>query len=80
MSHLPGIDRIVEAATAINPKIYLVLGGFHMVTATDEAIAKTVSTLKDVYKISNIAPGHCTASRPSRLCKGRLDLITSMPA
>jgi len=56
----PGIDKIVEAATAINPKIHLVLGGFHMVTATDEGIAKTVSSLKDVYKVSNIAPGHCT--------------------
>ena len=55
----PGIDKIVEAATAINPKIHLVLGGFHMVTAPDEGIAKTVSSLK-VYKVSNIAPGHCT--------------------
>src|SRR3954453_11609545 len=42
----PGIDKIVEAATAINPKIHLVLGGFHMVTATDEGIAKKILSLK----------------------------------
>ena len=56
----PGIDKIVEAAAAINPKIHLIAGGFHLVVASDEIIAKTVVTLKEVYKVSNIAPGHCT--------------------
>ena len=27
----PGIDKIVEAAAAINPKIHLIAGGFHLV-------------------------------------------------
>ncbi len=27
----PGIEKIVEAATAINPKIHLIAGGFHLV-------------------------------------------------
>ena len=26
----PGIEKIVEAATAINPKIHLIAGGFHL--------------------------------------------------
>jgi len=56
----PGIDKIVEAAAAINPKIHLIAGGFHLVVASDEIIAKTVVSLKEVYKVSNIAPGHCT--------------------
>jgi 7,8-dihydropterin-6-yl-methyl-4-(beta-D-ribofuranosyl)aminobenzene 5'-phosphate synthase len=56
----PGIEKIVEAATAINPKIRLIAGGFHLVTAPDEAIAKAVTTLKDTFKVENIAPGHCT--------------------
>jgi len=56
----PGIDKILEAAAAINPKIHLVAGGFHLVVANDEAIAKTVVSLREVYKVSNIAPGHCT--------------------
>lgn len=56
----PGIERIVEAATAINPRIHLIAGGFHLVVAADEAIEKVVTALKDKYKVENIAPGHCT--------------------
>src|SRR5947208_11914399 len=56
----PGIERIVEAATAINPKIRLVAGGFHLVVAPDEVIARAVASLKDTFKVENIAPGHCT--------------------
>jgi 7,8-dihydropterin-6-yl-methyl-4-(beta-D-ribofuranosyl)aminobenzene 5'-phosphate synthase len=56
----PGIERIVEAATAINPKIHLIAGGFHLVAATDDAIEKIVTALKDKFKVENIAPGHCT--------------------
>src|SRR5436305_9172123 len=56
----PGIENIVKAATAINPKIHLIAGGFHLVVAPDDVIARTVSTLKDTYKVEHIAPGHCT--------------------
>jgi 7,8-dihydropterin-6-yl-methyl-4-(beta-D-ribofuranosyl)aminobenzene 5'-phosphate synthase len=56
----PGIDRIVEAATAINPKIHLIVGGFHLVAASDEVIAKLVTALNEKYKVEYIAPGHCT--------------------
>ena len=56
----PGIEKIVEAATAINPRIRLIAGGFHLVVAPDDAIARTVATLKDTFKVENIAPGHCT--------------------
>ncbi|WP_342726683.1 MBL fold metallo-hydrolase [Bradyrhizobium sp. B097] len=55
----PGIERIVEAATAINPKIHLIAGGFHLVVAADDAIDKIVIALKDKFKVENIAPGHC---------------------
>src|SRR5260221_4590043 len=56
----PGIEKIVEAATAINPKIHLIAGGFHLVVASDDVIAKTVAALKDTSKVERIAPGHCT--------------------
>jgi 7,8-dihydropterin-6-yl-methyl-4-(beta-D-ribofuranosyl)aminobenzene 5'-phosphate synthase len=56
----PGIERIVEAAAAINPKIRLIAGGFHLVIAPDDVIAKAVTALKDRFKVENIAPGHCT--------------------
>jgi 7,8-dihydropterin-6-yl-methyl-4-(beta-D-ribofuranosyl)aminobenzene 5'-phosphate synthase len=56
----PGIERIVEAATGINPRIHLIAGGFHLVVAPDEAIAKVVTALKDRFKVDSVAPGHCT--------------------
>ena len=56
----PGIDKIVEAAATINPKIHLIAGGFHLVAASDDAISKIVATLKDTFKVEIIAPGHCT--------------------
>jgi 7,8-dihydropterin-6-yl-methyl-4-(beta-D-ribofuranosyl)aminobenzene 5'-phosphate synthase len=56
----PGIDKIVEAAATINPKIHLIVGGFHLVVASDDVISKVVATLKDTFKVEKIAPGHCT--------------------
>ena len=56
----PGIEKIVEAAAAIKPKIQLIAGGFHLVVAADDVIAKAVATLKETYKVESIAPGHCT--------------------
>jgi 7,8-dihydropterin-6-yl-methyl-4-(beta-D-ribofuranosyl)aminobenzene 5'-phosphate synthase len=56
----PGIEKIVEAAAAINPKIRFIAGGFHLVVAPDDGIAKVVATLKDTFKVETIAPGHCT--------------------
>jgi len=65
----PGIDKIVEAAAAINPKINLVVGGFHLVVAQDEVIAKIVTALKDTFKVENVAPGHCTGEPTFRALK-----------
>lgn len=56
----PGIEKIIEAASAINPKIHYVLGGFHLVNAPDEGIAKIAASLRDTWKVQNVAPGHCT--------------------
>lgn len=56
----PGIERIVEAAAAINPRIRLVIGGFHLVVAPDDMVMKVVTALKDRFKAEYIAPGHCT--------------------
>src|SRR5215204_2355188 len=36
----PGIEKIVEAAAAINLKIHLIAGGFHLLVATDDVISK----------------------------------------
>jgi len=56
----PGIDKIVDAAAKINPRIHLVAGGFHLVVSKDEEIDNIVSSLRDTYKVAYVAPGHCT--------------------
>jgi 7,8-dihydropterin-6-yl-methyl-4-(beta-D-ribofuranosyl)aminobenzene 5'-phosphate synthase len=56
----PGIDKIVESATAINPRIHFIAGGFHLVVAPDPDIEKIVTALHDRFKVEYVAPGHCT--------------------
>jgi 7,8-dihydropterin-6-yl-methyl-4-(beta-D-ribofuranosyl)aminobenzene 5'-phosphate synthase len=56
----PGIEKIVETAASINPKIHLIAGGFHLVVASDDVVARTVAALKDTFKVESVAPGHCT--------------------
>jgi len=55
-----GIDNIVKAATAINPRIRLVAGGLHLVVAKDAEIEATVAALRDTYRVGWVALGHCT--------------------
>jgi 7,8-dihydropterin-6-yl-methyl-4-(beta-D-ribofuranosyl)aminobenzene 5'-phosphate synthase len=56
----PGIDKIVEAATAINKHIHFIAGGFHLVVAKDPDIEKIATALRDTYRVDYVAPGHCT--------------------
>jgi len=56
----PGIDKIAQAASAINPRIHLIAGGFHLVVSSDPDIEKMVVALRDTFKVEYVAPGHCT--------------------
>jgi 7,8-dihydropterin-6-yl-methyl-4-(beta-D-ribofuranosyl)aminobenzene 5'-phosphate synthase len=56
----PGIERIVEAATAIDKRVRLVLGGFHLPAAKDEEVSRIATALHDGFKVERLAPGHCT--------------------
>jgi len=56
----PGIDKIVETASGINPRIHFVAGGFHLVVSSDPDIERTVTALHDSFKVEYVAPGHCT--------------------
>ena len=56
----PGIDKIVEAASTIDPRIHLIVGGFHLVVASDADIQKIVTALHDTFHVQYVAPGHCT--------------------
>lgn len=56
----PGIDKIVAAASGINPRVHLIAGGFHLVTAGDSDIDRIATALHDQFKVKYVAPGHCT--------------------
>ena len=56
----PGIEKIVEAASAIDTRIRLVAGGFHLVVAKDPEIEHVAMALHDTYHVEYVAPGHCT--------------------
>jgi 7,8-dihydropterin-6-yl-methyl-4-(beta-D-ribofuranosyl)aminobenzene 5'-phosphate synthase len=56
----PGIERIVEAAAKIDPKIYSIFGGFHLSDTSDKDATEIVTALHDKWKIERIAAGHCT--------------------
>lgn len=56
----PGVERIVKAATAIDERVHLVVGGFHMPTAPDAEIQRVADVLKSTLHVQHLAPGHCT--------------------
>jgi len=56
----PGIDKIIAAASTVNPRVHLIAGGFHLVVASDLDIDKVVSALHDQFKVEYVTPGHCT--------------------
>jgi len=58
----PGIDNIVKTVAAIDPRIHLIAGGFHLVVSKDAEIEQVVATLRDTYRVAYVAPGHCTGA------------------
>ena len=56
----PGLDKIIESASAINPRIHFIAGGFHLLVAPDPDIERTVTALHDRFRVEYVAPGHCT--------------------
>jgi len=56
----PGIEKVVDASRAINPRIRLIAGGLHLVVASDPDIERIVLALHDDFRVEYIAPGHCS--------------------
>ena len=56
----PGIEKILEATTKIDKRIYSVFGGFHLVGTPDPEISRMATAFRDQWKIERMAPGHCT--------------------
>ncbi len=56
----PGVEHIVQVASAIDPHINLLVGGLHQIQASDPEVERIARVLHDQYKLDRIAPGHCT--------------------
>ncbi len=56
----PGIEKILEAASTIDPHIHLIVGGMHLVVTPDDEIQRISMALRNTWKVDYIAPGHCT--------------------
>jgi 7,8-dihydropterin-6-yl-methyl-4-(beta-D-ribofuranosyl)aminobenzene 5'-phosphate synthase len=55
-----GIEAILEAASAVDPRTEIVFGGLHLVTTPVVEIDALVENLRTKWKVQRIAPGHCT--------------------
>jgi 7,8-dihydropterin-6-yl-methyl-4-(beta-D-ribofuranosyl)aminobenzene 5'-phosphate synthase len=55
-----GIEEILQAASAIDPHTHIVFGGLHLVQTSVPDIDRIVDSLKNKWKLDQIAPGHCT--------------------
>lgn len=58
----PTIEKIVAAAGEVIPHkpVHLIVGGMHLLSATDDEIARVATALHDAWKVEWIAPAHCT--------------------
>jgi 7,8-dihydropterin-6-yl-methyl-4-(beta-D-ribofuranosyl)aminobenzene 5'-phosphate synthase len=55
-----GVEKILQAATAVDPHVRLLIGGLHLVKAPDAEVDRIAAALHDQWKLDAIAPGHCT--------------------
>ena len=55
-----GIEEILQAASAVDPHTHIVFGGLHLVQTPVPDIDRLVDSLKNKWKLDEIAPGHCT--------------------
>jgi 7,8-dihydropterin-6-yl-methyl-4-(beta-D-ribofuranosyl)aminobenzene 5'-phosphate synthase len=57
----PGIENILEQAMKIDPRLYTVTGGFHLVRTPEAEVRRVGRLLRDELKINRVAPAHCTS-------------------
>jgi 7,8-dihydropterin-6-yl-methyl-4-(beta-D-ribofuranosyl)aminobenzene 5'-phosphate synthase len=61
VSDKPGTLELRELSLAFEtPDGLILVGGLHLVTASDPEIAKVVASLHDTWRVEYVAPGHCT--------------------
>lgn len=56
----PGIcDIVVRAEELTNQKVFMAIGGFHLMSETKDGIQKVISRLQTM-SVRHVAPSHCT--------------------
>ncbi len=65
----PGIVNIVKRAMDMfQNQVYLVFGGFHLISYTESQVREVISQLKELG-VRKVGPSHCTGGRPIELFK-----------
>lgn len=57
----PGVEKILADAAKLDPKLFTVTGGFHLVMTPEAEVRRVADTLADTLHIERVAPGHCTS-------------------
>jgi 7,8-dihydropterin-6-yl-methyl-4-(beta-D-ribofuranosyl)aminobenzene 5'-phosphate synthase len=55
-----GIETILHLAAAIDSHFELLVGGLHLIAASDAEVNRIALALRDEWKFDSVAPGHCT--------------------
>jgi 7,8-dihydropterin-6-yl-methyl-4-(beta-D-ribofuranosyl)aminobenzene 5'-phosphate synthase len=55
-----GVEKVLEAATKVDPHVRVLFGGLHLVAASDADVQRISAALHDQWKLDYLAVGHCT--------------------
>jgi len=56
----PGIDKILAVAATIDPQLYTLVGGLHLLDKPDSQVTATVDNFQTKWKLQRVAAGHCS--------------------
>ena len=66
----PTIEKVVETTKAVTKKpIHLIVGGLHLLPATNEQVSQIAGSLHDKLQVEWIAPVHCTGENAFGILK-----------
>lgn len=57
------MEAILAEAAKVEPRLYTVTGGFHLVASPRAEVERVAGVLHDQLKLERVAPGHCTSER-----------------
>jgi 7,8-dihydropterin-6-yl-methyl-4-(beta-D-ribofuranosyl)aminobenzene 5'-phosphate synthase len=57
----PGVENILAAAARIDPRLYTVMGGFHLVVTPEVEVRRVAQVIHNELRVARVAPAHCTS-------------------